>query len=1472
MRKINNITPVLLALALICQTALAQNKPTGTNRAAKTSALPSTTIAGTDKVSYVRSYDFYKALTTDGSISTEITNGNVMQSTQYVDGLGRPIQTVTRSALFNGSAKRDLVQYIMYDEFGRQVYQPLPFQSNHNDGRLHLTPSSELNSFMNGTGQPDSGFYPYEDIFYGETEYDDSPLNRTIKQMAPGNSWAGSDKGVSSTWRPNTSADGVRIWTVVGSGNPSTSGTYAAGSLMASITTDEENNQVKQFTDKLGRVILKQVQKGATVNQGHGDWLNTYYVYDNKGNLNRVLPPRAVELLSTSSWSWNTTDMDALVFKYSYDNRNRMITKKVPGAGVVEMVYDELDRLVATRDSNLDAQGKWLITKYDVHNRPVITGLFSSSSSRASLQTTVDGWNNDLFVQREIDSSVGVVEGLSITVSTYVSGTTKYRVKTGGTIEFLPGFDSGSAEFETEVVPSLPHEYTFYQGYYDATYPALDANVEVLSVSYFDDYDFTSQTYDIGYTDFYASGINNAVTPDDYDNVTGLATGSKVKVLGTTDDWLTTVMFYDDRGRVIQTQADNHVGGRDIVTTQYDFSGKVLNTYTVHNNPNYTPVQTTISKRYTYDGSGTGRLLTIQEKLNTGSFKTIATNTYNELGELETKVLGNSLETLNYEYNVRGWLEGINEDYVSSGTGHYFGMDLSYDHGFTTNQLNGNIAGVQWRSKSSKKQRSYGFDYDVSNRLLEAEYFQKGGVSGPNFESNWSNTKSDFSTLYSYDANGNILTLKREGVVAGSIHTIDNLTYSYLNSGKSNQLIEVADAEGDLGQGDFVDGNTGIDYAYDSNGNMTQDLNKDINAGDITYNHLNLPERIEFSNNVNKTITYTYDAAGIKLKKTVNDNGQITTTDYVSGFIYENNDLQHFANEEGQVRKNKNGNLVYDYFIKDHLGNTRMTLTEDVDVTIYTATMETEYEDFEEQIFLNIPSSRVVSTLGNKTQDQTINANEAAQLVGGQVGPAKMLVVSAGDQMDLVVQGRYSGTFTGSHNTGAMISAIAAVFGGVNNSGNTESQAIYDLFNSNSASVLVAGGEENSNAPRAYLNYLFFDQNFDLNDSKSGFEQISIDAATSHEVLSKTLTFDEGGFLYVYLSNESASSLPVYFDELQITHTKGAILQEDHYYPFGMNINALSSTAPLSKPNKYKFNGNEEQTEFDLNLFDFNARFYDGAIGRFNSIDPLSDATSQINLSPYQFSWNNPINLNDPNGMCPPGEDCNAVQEFFEPIGNFFAGLWGAAVDHVRVTVGAAPPEEHPAVKAAENTIETIETIAADPERALANAGMNLLNFAGDYISGDPGAQGEMAVFALAMAIPGPLDDVAAGSRAISKADDLVGPIKPNSLWRGDSRPPSEIMDAGGFHARGNDFDLANHASGVSGSNSAYVSTSRSRAVAQRFAGNNGYVYQISGTVRGRDVNRTLSSNAPHPSELEIAVPFSIPANKIISSSRVGGN
>lgn len=1213
-----------------------QITPNSSTRPSASSGLPTVSYGTTDKVNYVRTYAFYKAMTGTTGLSTEISNNNVMQASQYFDGLGRPVQTVTRKG--SGNAK-DLVSFMVYDAYGRQVFQPMPYvATGSTDGAMQLNPTSSQSSFLNG-------HYSGEDIFYGKTDYEASPLNRPLKQMAPGNSWAGSARGLSTAYLTNTSGEGVRLWSL---GSPPTSTTYAAGDLMKMVTTDENGNQVKEYTDKLGRVVLKQVQKGSSTAAAHSNWLNTYYLYDDYGNLTYVLPPRAVEVFEAASSSWNTSAMNPLIFQYSYDGRNRMITKQVPGAGVVSMVYDKLDRLVLTQDANQAIIDQWTFTKYDAFSRPIFTGFITSSASRATLQATADSWTGEMHVSREALVTEGVEEvlnGSTMSVSHRNTDIDIYRTKSTGYIDYLSGFESATSdEFETELTLSMSYDYTAIQGYHDATFPLLkdyESSYEINTINYYDDYDFTAKSWSTDYSGFYTTGqelINyNFVTPAQHTEVTGLATGSKVRILGS-EDFLTTVMFYDDRGRVIQTQGDNHLGGVDITTTQYDFAGRVLHTYTKHSNPEATANSTTrILKEFAYDHAG--RLITIKEKLNdTGSLKTLVTNSYNELGELATKKLGDAtspLETLDYDYNVRGWLKSINGDELANHnamTSHYFAMDLSYDYGFTQNQYNGNIAGVKWKTKSSDQIRAYGFDYDPVNRLTVADYTQGSG---------WGQSVADFSTGYGYDANGNILKLLRKGTVAGTITSLDSLSYNYgggfTNAGGSNQLLAVKDSRGDLGQGDFIDGNTsGDDYSYDANGNMKDDLNKDIT--NITYNHLNLPETVTFSGS--RSITYTYDAAGIKLQKVANDNGTLTTTDYVAGFIYENDELQHFAHEEGRVRKNSGGSLVYDYFIKDHLGNTRMTLTEATEVTIYQATMEVgvnssgeQVDAYEESVFLFVDQVRDNSVPAANTTDVAGITDEYTARLNGtvssrRVGPGKMLAVSAGDQVDVSVDSYYGTGYSDSGDQGqtAMINAIAALFGGLNG-GTVQEDAVFDLFNETSvAPVAFVGNRGSSSSPRAYLNVLVFDQDFNIVTTKSAFKQTTQQSQT----LSHTVSLDEGGFIYIYLSNESVSNFEVHFDDLNITHTKGAILQEDHYYPFGMSISALSSSAPLSKPNRFKYNGKELNEEFDLNWYSYGAREYDPQMGRFFNIDFFAEDFPD--RSPYHYANNNPALNIDVNG------------------------------------------------------------------------------------------------------------------------------------------------------------------------------------------------------------------------------------------------
>src|SRR5690606_39726482 len=168
-------------------------------------------------------------------------------------------------------------------------------------------------------------------------------------------------------------------------------GHYPANELYVTITKDENwtsGNQhtTKEYKDKEGKVILKRVY-GESLSRGENPTTvtvhDTYYVYDQFNNLTYVIPP-----LVDTSQTISSDALNGLCYQYVYDHRNRLVEKRLPDKDWEYIVYDKLDRPVATGPTHSpfieDNTKGWLITKYDRLNRPIITGWSVQSGGFSS--------------------------------------------------------------------------------------------------------------------------------------------------------------------------------------------------------------------------------------------------------------------------------------------------------------------------------------------------------------------------------------------------------------------------------------------------------------------------------------------------------------------------------------------------------------------------------------------------------------------------------------------------------------------------------------------------------------------------------------------------------------------------------------------------------------------------------------------------------------------------------------------------------------------------------------------------------------------------------------------------------------------------------------------------------------------------------------------------------------------------------
>lgn len=690
--------------------------------------------------------------------------------------------------------KTNIITHIDYDDYGRQDKDYLPYVGSGSIG-LHRTDALTATNSFYFTAKYENTTNPFS-----EKHLEASPLSRILEQGAPGADWAvnkasDTDHTIKFEYQANTSSEvkqyGVTLTFANSTYTPtltikaSNNGFFEANELYKTITKDENHDgtatkahTTEEFKDKQGRVILKRTYGTSVVNDvpqtntAH----DTYYVYDDFGNLTYVLPPKSEPNMGLP----DATKLSELCYQYKYDDRNRLVEKKTPGKDWEYIVYNNLDQPVLTQDALQRPNKHWLFTKYDVFGRVVYTGI-------------------------------------------YTHGTVATRAQMVTALKTYYTTNASEDLFEEKVASEGSYHY-----YSNGAFP--NTGLEVLTVNYYDNYSFDKDGLSLpsntdGQTVINYNDTNKILTQ-------GLATGSKVKVL-TTNDWITALTGYDVKGRPVYVASkNNYLLTTDIVTSKLDFVGKVDKTTTSHSKTGQTTITT--QGAFVYDHEG--RLLRQKQTINNLEQETIVDNSYDNLGQLESKGVGgkssnvNRLQEINYTYNVRGWLKGIND--VSTLGTDLFSFKINYnkvDHS-GTKLYNGNIAETEWKTQNDNILRHYVYSYDALNRITVGGY-----NNATSTEPGWFNISN-----ISYDKNGNLLSLNRAKMGTSSAgEASDYLTYFY---DAGNKLLKVEEQYD--GAGSFEDGtNTGDDYDYDVNGNLIFDANKRITS--IEYNHLNLPTEIQ---------------------------------------------------------------------------------------------------------------------------------------------------------------------------------------------------------------------------------------------------------------------------------------------------------------------------------------------------------------------------------------------------------------------------------------------------------------------------------------------------------------------------------------------------------------------------------------------------------------------------------------------------
>jgi RHS repeat-associated protein len=583
------------------------------------------------------------------------------------------------------------------------------------------------------------------------------------------------------------------------------------------------SSQVTAFSNQFQQqcVALATQQENFTITYQLGYHHFTLYYYDRAGNLLKTIPPTGVVPLSSAQVAscMSTTDRSAwplpnhqLSTTYLYNSLHQLEKQNSPDGGETHFFYNRKGQLRFSQNARQRTARlpSYSYTRYDALGRVTEVG-----------ETFTDATGN-----------VAVPEELKMPQS--------------------------KAE--------------------DMSYPPFDEVRQVTSTFYGD---LNSSISYLGKPQRY---LTNRVAYSSYD----------VDGNPAIDDRSYTYYSYDPHGNVEWLCQEQPVLGRKFVRYEYDLiSNKVTKVLYQENQPDQ------FYHRYDYDADN--RLTKVETSGDGMIWDQDARYTYFAHGPLKRLEIGEDhVQGIDYTYTLQGWLKGLNHPTndpgqdgsttaLTASAKDAFGMALGYFNGdYATNNTawtsgassllqpqynlyNGNIAA--WTTKTRNDLTSSGqttttdpvvgeqYRYDQLNRITSSKFFRAATAGGA------MQATDDYATSYTYDANGNLLTLNRNGTSnAGQQLAMDALSYSYYPG--TNRLQGISDSAPNQNYYDDIklDPNTASNYTYDNIGNLIYETRTYAKGNYGTSVDWNIYGKISDSRSGYAT-HYDYDPQGNRIHK-----------------------------------------------------------------------------------------------------------------------------------------------------------------------------------------------------------------------------------------------------------------------------------------------------------------------------------------------------------------------------------------------------------------------------------------------------------------------------------------------------------------------------------------------------------------------------------------------------------------------------